>query len=103
VLRVDLLDAKDLPAADRGGKSDPFALFTLNGNKAFKSDTKKKTLNPEWNEDFTTMIVCPYFSISSTLLTSFDSRLASGQTSRSKSLTGIRLGRRQVLEVVLSI
>ncbi|KAJ7596712.1 C2 domain-containing protein [Mycena floridula] len=56
VLRVDLLDGHGIVAADRGGKSDPFAVFSLNGQKIFKSQTKKKTLNPEWNEDFTTQV-----------------------------------------------
>ncbi|KAJ7275417.1 C2 domain-containing protein [Mycena haematopus] len=55
-LRVDLLDAGDLRAADRGGKSDPFASFTLNGQKVYKSQTKKKTLAPVWNENFTTQV-----------------------------------------------
>ncbi|KAJ3718444.1 C2 domain-containing protein [Lentinula raphanica] len=52
VLNVTLLDGRDIHAADRGGKSDPYAVFTLNGQKVFKSQTKKKTLNPEWNETF---------------------------------------------------
>lgn len=39
------------------GKSDPFAVFTLNGQKVFKSQTKKKTLSPEWNENFTVQVV----------------------------------------------
>ncbi|KAG5654026.1 hypothetical protein H0H81_008041 [Sphagnurus paluster] len=55
-LRVDLLDGHSIHAADRGGKSDPFAVFTLNGSKVFKSQTKKKTLTPEWNENFTVQI-----------------------------------------------
>ena len=57
MLRVDLLDAKDLSAADRGGKSDPYCVFSLNGQKVFKSQTKKKTLNPAWNEDFIVNVV----------------------------------------------
>ena len=32
-------------------------MFTLNGQKVFKSATKKKTLNPEWNENFMVQIV----------------------------------------------
>ena len=42
VLRVDVLHAKGLMAADRSGKSDPYVVFTLNGMKVFKSETKKK-------------------------------------------------------------
>ncbi|KAG6910551.1 hypothetical protein DXG01_009501 [Tephrocybe rancida] len=53
VLRVELVDAQKLRAADRGGKSDPLAIFTLNNDKVFKSQVKKKTVNPEWNETFT--------------------------------------------------
>lgn len=52
VLRVELVGAKDLRSADRTGKSDPYAVFTLNGQKECKSQTKKKTLHPEWNEIF---------------------------------------------------
>jgi len=52
MLRVDLLDGRGIEGVDRGGKSDPFVVFTLNEQKVFKSQTKKKTLTPEWNEDF---------------------------------------------------
>ncbi|KAK7064548.1 C2 domain-containing protein [Favolaschia claudopus] len=56
ILRVDLLDATGLRAVDRGGKSDPFGSFSLNGQKVFKSQTKKKTLTPVWNENFTVQV-----------------------------------------------
>jgi len=52
ILRVDLLDGREIRGVDRGGKSDPFAVFSLNGQKVFKSQTKKKTVTPEWNEHF---------------------------------------------------
>ncbi|KIJ68717.1 hypothetical protein HYDPIDRAFT_81596 [Hydnomerulius pinastri MD-312] len=52
ILRIDLLEGKDLRAADRGGKSDPYAVFMLNGQKVGTSTTKKKTLNPDWQENF---------------------------------------------------
>jgi hypothetical protein len=51
-LRVDVLDAQDLPAADSNGKSDPYAKFELNEQEVFKTKTQKKTLNPQWNEFF---------------------------------------------------
>ncbi|KAF7531281.1 hypothetical protein G7054_g9026 [Neopestalotiopsis clavispora] len=51
-LRVDVLDATDLPAADSNGKSDPYAKFEFNGQDVFKTKTVKKTLNPTWNEYF---------------------------------------------------
>jgi Ca2+-dependent lipid-binding protein len=39
------------------GKSDPYAVFSLNGQKVFKSQTKKKTVTPEWNETFEVEVV----------------------------------------------
>lgn len=55
-LRVDIISAKGLASADRNGKSDPYSVFNLNGDKVYKTETKKKTLNPEWNEWFETPI-----------------------------------------------
>lgn len=51
-LRVDILDAANLPPADSNGKSDPYCKFELNGQDVFKTKTQKKTLNPVWNEFF---------------------------------------------------
>ena len=51
-LRVDVLDADDLPAADRNGYSDPYCKFNLNGKEIHKTKTQKKTLHPSWNEFF---------------------------------------------------
>jgi Ca2+-dependent lipid-binding protein len=51
-LRVDVLDAADLPSADRNGFSDPYCKFNLNGQEVFKSKVQKKTLHPAWNEFF---------------------------------------------------
>lgn len=51
-LRVDVLDASDLPSADRNGYSDPYCLFELDGQTVFKTKVQKKTLHPAWNEFF---------------------------------------------------
>ena len=51
-LRVDVLDAADLPAADRNGYSDPYCKFNLNGKDVHKTKVQKKTLHPSWNEFF---------------------------------------------------
>jgi hypothetical protein len=51
-LRVDVLDAADLPSADRNGYSDPYCKFRLNGKDVFKTKVQKKTLHPAWNEFF---------------------------------------------------
>jgi hypothetical protein len=55
-LRVDILDAKDLPSADRNGYSDPFCKFELNGETVFKTEVQKKTLHPAWNQYFESQI-----------------------------------------------
>lgn len=51
-LRVDVMDAADLPAADRNGYSDPYCKFMLNEKDVYKTDKQKKTLHPAWNESF---------------------------------------------------
>jgi hypothetical protein len=51
-LRVEVLDAADLPSADRNGFSDPYCRFVLNEKEVYKTKTQKKTLNPAWNEFF---------------------------------------------------
>ncbi|KAL8739134.1 MAG: hypothetical protein Q9181_000163 [Wetmoreana brouardii] len=51
-LRVHVLDADDLPAADRNGFSDPYCKFDLNGKEVYKTKIQKKTLHPAWNEYF---------------------------------------------------
>ncbi|PGH08685.1 hypothetical protein AJ80_07806 [Polytolypa hystricis UAMH7299] len=51
-LRVDVLDAADLPSADRNGFSDPYCKFKLNGKEVHKTKVQKKTLHPAWNEYF---------------------------------------------------
>jgi Ca2+-dependent lipid-binding protein len=55
-LRVEVLDAADLPAADRNGYSDPYCKFMLDGKEIYKTKTQKKTLTPSWNEYFETPI-----------------------------------------------
>lgn len=55
-LRVDVLDAADLPSADSNGKSDPFVKFELNGQDVFKTKVQKKTLHPAWNEFFEVLV-----------------------------------------------
>lgn len=55
-VRVDILDAADLPSADRNGYSDPYCKFELNGESVYKTKVQKKTLHPAWNEYFTTNV-----------------------------------------------
>lgn len=45
-------------AADKTGTSDPYVVFTVNGERLFKSTVVKKTLDPVWkNESFVVAIV----------------------------------------------
>ncbi|PWY97366.1 tricalbin [Testicularia cyperi] len=50
-LRVDVVNARNLRAADRGNRSDPYIAFVLNGERMAKSKVVKKTLNPDFNEN----------------------------------------------------
>jgi len=46
------MNGHEIRGVDRGGKSDPYVVFHLDGSKVYKSQTKKKTLTPEWDELF---------------------------------------------------
>ena len=47
---VHVVRAKDLLAADKNGKSDPYVVVQSAGGKKAKTSVKKKTLEPEWDE-----------------------------------------------------
>ncbi|ORY86393.1 hypothetical protein BCR37DRAFT_219764 [Protomyces lactucae-debilis] len=51
-LRVEVLSGHKLPAADKSGKSDPYCRFLVDNHEVYKTETKKKTLDPTWNEPF---------------------------------------------------
>jgi hypothetical protein len=51
-LRVEVLRGAGLPAGDRSGFSDPYCKFKLNDKDVHKTEIKKKTLDPVWNETF---------------------------------------------------
>ena len=82
------------------GKSDPFAIFTLDGQRVFKSQAKKKTVNPEWNETFAVSVVSIIAEQEKRLISDRVqfSRLVLRRTSNLKSLTGISLSRQKAWE-----
>lgn len=49
-LDMEILKADNVPTADRNGYSDPYCNVILNGDRVYRTDIKKKTLNPVWNE-----------------------------------------------------
>jgi len=54
-LKVTIVEARNLPAADANGKSDPYVqLLRTHGldHAAVKTKVVKKNLNPVWNETF---------------------------------------------------
>ncbi|KAM7541367.1 hypothetical protein Aperf_G00000046500 [Anoplocephala perfoliata] len=67
-LTVGILQARDLPAMDMCGTSDPYVKVFLLPNKKKKFETKvhRKTLNPVFNESF--VFKLPYAEISGTTL-----------------------------------
>ena len=52
LLTVRVIKAQDLVAKDKGGTSDPLAQLLLSGQKR-ETKVVPKTLNPEWEEEFT--------------------------------------------------
>lgn len=54
ILRVKVVRATKLLKMDLLGLSDPYVKLRLGGEKlpSKKTTIKKKTLNPEWNEEF---------------------------------------------------
>lgn len=51
-LLVRVIEAKNIPALDPNGFSDPYVKLQL-GRQRFKSKVVKKCLNPSWCEEFT--------------------------------------------------
>ena len=56
MLEIRLEKAFKLKAMDKNGFSDPFVNFSMGGKKLCASDTKKKNLNPVWNQNFAVKI-----------------------------------------------
>lgn len=48
--KLDILSAEGLKSVDSNGKSDPFISVKLDGVEIYKTDKKRKTLDPVWNE-----------------------------------------------------
>ncbi|CBY31374.1 unnamed protein product [Oikopleura dioica] len=51
-LDILLSRGENLKAMDTNGFSDPYAIFLINNESLCKSDIKKRTLNPTWNQFF---------------------------------------------------
>ena len=51
-VEVSLLCGRELIAMDRGGTSDPYVLIKQHNSETalYKSQEKKKTVNPVWND-----------------------------------------------------
>lgn len=52
-MKLEILSADDLRSVDSNGKSDPLAVIKLDGVEIFRTNKKRKTLDPVWNEAFT--------------------------------------------------
>lgn len=48
VLRINVVEARDLIKQDIGGKSDPYCVVSI-GTQQFRTRTIYNTLNPIWN------------------------------------------------------
>lgn len=52
VLRVTVHDGRNLPAKDENGLSDPYLVIKLGEEKEVKTDIRKMSLTPQWNQQF---------------------------------------------------
>lgn len=64
-VKIEVIRAENLIAADRSGKSDPYATLHLNTEKKefFKTKKVKKTLDPTWNESTEVKVANLYDSV----------------------------------------
>ena len=65
MLQVQLYQAKDLPAADAQGSSDPFAVIRCGRNQA-KTSVKKSTTAPAWFQEIFMQVELPLQPLPST-------------------------------------
>ncbi|KAK6466008.1 putative bud/polarization protein, partial [Scheffersomyces coipomensis] len=49
-VKLDVVGANGIKSVDSNGKSDPFAVISLDAIEVFRTDKQKKTLDPVWNE-----------------------------------------------------
>lgn len=49
-VKLDILSAENLMSVDRNGKSDPLCVVKLDGVQIYKTDKRRRTLDPLWNE-----------------------------------------------------
>lgn len=65
ILHVRVIRATKLLKMDLLGLSDPYVKLSLSGEKLHtrKTTVKKKTLNPEWNEEFKLSVKDPQAQI----------------------------------------
>ncbi|ABN67748.2 putative xylanase/chitin deacetylase, partial [Scheffersomyces stipitis CBS 6054] len=49
-VKLEVIGADNLKSVDTNGKSDPLCVVKLDGKEILKTDKKRKTLSPVWNE-----------------------------------------------------
>lgn len=51
LLKVTVEEARNLPGADLSGKSDPMVEMFTSPTRTLKTEVKKQTLNPKWENE----------------------------------------------------
>ncbi|EMG46718.1 hypothetical protein G210_3025 [Candida maltosa Xu316] len=49
-VKLEIIGAENLKSVDTNGKSDPMCVVQVDGVKVYKTEKKRKTLDPIWNE-----------------------------------------------------
>ena len=72
-LYIKVISGSNIPAADESGLCDPFCVLELSGRKdQKKTEVKKQTLNPVWNQEFQFQILSYNTDIFSISLYDYD-------------------------------
>ena len=59
VVKLRLMEARDVKKADTFGKSDPYCIVHWRGREIFRTETINKTLNPKWEDGESIELVMP--------------------------------------------
>merc|ERR1712169_94793 len=62
-LTITVNNADGLPNSDLFGKSDPFAVVSLDNIELVRTQTQKNNANPVWNEEFVRLVAGPHSMI----------------------------------------
>jgi hypothetical protein len=89
-LAITRLEARGIPAADKGGTSDPYVVITV-GRDTFESPHVDKTLTPRWGTSFVTTDVRGRACVHECVGSCWRARAAAAAPRRGRRCTGLEV------------